>query len=584
MQSTDQSLTSVYTDRLVELYQKHSEDNLFNFLSEILECLGLDCGFSIGCRDPNTGDILVRHCSDETFSIKQKLPLVRIPNGLLIVDRRQQNRIHASNVTSVAKVTQDKKQTQFKPKYYHAIPLEIDDQPYGYLVIRGPKEIVDWPEIKILANHLGPVLSRIDSTTKQERQHNHNSEKLTSLFRMTAVLREIELEGILAGLTELALSTVAGSAACLLLSDSDGENLKVMTDMGVNQANIDSLIHQKEGPIAAYVSKTQQGWVSEGKDEFNDFIACEFLHGLEGFTLLPLSTRQAVGCIFVANPERDTTIDLDFLEVMISLSCLCIDNAMLHQQVVDRAIHKEQLEIAGRVQSRLMPKESPEIKGMTMFGINLPCDDTSGDYFDYIVLPNNNLCFVLADAAGHGIGAAILATNARAMLRALLHSYTENPDLSIICATLNNLMESDLADDKFITMFIGIIEPGTNRLNYASAGHDPPLLIYQPDTGEFTELASTGLPIGMFRDSQYISHESLELRSNTLLILSSDGVPEAMNKQDEFFGKERVKNSIRTYARRLPADLCRGIVNDVLDFRNAAPQRDDITLIGIKID
>jgi len=265
------------------------------------------------------------------------------------------------------------------------------------------------------------------------------------------------------------------------------------------------------------------------------------------------------------------------------LSSLCIDNALLHSEIVEQTIHRQHLKIAGQVQKQLMPESQPEVKGFDICGVNLPADDTSGDYFDFLQLGKNKFCFVLADATGHGIGAALIATTARAMLRTLLLN-NASTSLSDTLQIINELMNDDLPDDKFLTLFLGVIDTEEKTLSYANAGHEPCPIIYDSNTDSFSDFSSHGLPLGMFGGVTYDEATTIDFNEGSLVFLCSDGIPEAHNISKQFYGKDRIKQQISQYNELSSKALVNQITGDVMHFVDCEKQNDDITLMVIKPD
>ena len=138
------------------------------------------------------------------------------------------------------------------------------------------------------------------------------------------------------------------------------------------------------------------------------------------------------------------------------------------------------MQIARDIQRGLLPKEPPEIPGYDVAGLSDPADETGGDTFDFIHLPSGQWAFVIADATGHGIGPALVIAETRAMLRACAHhSKADSASVTQILNTVNYLLAHDLGGGNFVTCFMGIFDPESNEMTYASAGHGP-MIFYPP--------------------------------------------------------------------------------------------------------
>jgi sigma-B regulation protein RsbU (phosphoserine phosphatase) len=166
----------------------------------------------------------------------------------------------------------------------------------------------------------------------------------------------------------------------------------------------------------------------------------------------------------------------------------------------------------------------------------------------------------------------------RSTLRALL---TQGRDLVHLVETMNALVEEAAEPTRFMTLFFGVADGTARKLTYVSAGHDPPL-VYSARRGEFRELESTGVPLGILPCSRYESNE-IDLEAGDLWLFGTDGIWEARNEAGEFYGKERLQKIIAAADTMSVEDLSRRIRDDLRAFHGEAEQRDDITAIFMRV-
>lgn len=241
------------------------------------------------------------------------------------------------------------------------------------------------------------------------------------------------------------------------------------------------------------------------------------------------------------------------------------------------------MEIAQEVQMTLLPQNDYSDKGITASGVSLYCDETGGDYFDFIESETHpgKLHVAVGDVVGHGVGAALLM----ATLRALLRVRVQKPGSAAerINDVNRYLCWDTLQYGNFASLFYLEIEPGLDTIQWIRAGHEPALL-FTPASGAFTELQGTGLVLGLDADIQYNGNVLQLTHQRHLLLIGSDGVWELENEQQERFGKERVKEIIRKYHQSQPAQIIQQITDEVTLFRGNAEQADDITLVVIAFE
>ncbi len=271
--------------------------------------------------------------------------------------------------------------------------------------------------------------------------------------------------------------------------------------------------------------------------------------------------------------------DIELLRTIADLSSMAIENAPLHHQVLEREALREKLRIAGEIQYGLLPQQQPTIPGATLAARNVPCDESSGDYFDFFLLDEHRLGFVVGDATGHGIGAALMTTTVRAFLRALVSS-TDDP--ARLFDRLNDLTVADFREGKFITLFFGVYDVRTRTMTYASAGHSPPLMLYRHEQDTFQYLKATGLPLGILAGTPYEQKTTEPLAVGDFMLLLSDGVHEAASETGTFFGQERLIEVVRAHCDADPETLIDAIYVAVCLFCGSAPQTDDITLLCLR--
>ncbi len=249
-----------------------------------------------------------------------------------------------------------------------------------------------------------------------------------------------------------------------------------------------------------------------------------------------------------------------------------------------KAMEKMQrsLELARAIQQNLLPKTTPKLEGFELSGRCKYCDETGGDYYDFIELTESGpgkMGIALGDVTGHGIGAALLMATARSILRSNAARY--GTDLTQLFEVMNRNLESDTDYDKFITLFYGVLDAKKKSLIWASGGHDPALW-YHSINSKIEELPNTGLPVGVMEDASFEQGGPVLLETGDIIVIGTDGIWEAQNDRGVMFGKERLNEIIIGQSNRSATEICSKVVDEVAYFSALTPQLDDITLIVIK--
>jgi len=247
----------------------------------------------------------------------------------------------------------------------------------------------------------------------------------------------------------------------------------------------------------------------------------------------------------------------------------------------EREKMKQSLEMAMEIQQHLLPQGSPPIEGFDIAGKSIYCDETGGDYYDFIELAelgSGRLGIALGDVSGHGIGAALLMAAARGVLRS--HATRHEADLGELFETLNCHLVRDTGEEQFMTLFYAVLDAKTKSLVWTSGGHDPALWL-QNAGGEIQELPNTGIPLGILEDASYEQAGPIELAGGDIVLVGTDGIWEARNTDGEMFGKDRLREILSDSGNRSAAEIHDRIVEAVHDFRQTRPQEDDVTLVVI---
>jgi serine phosphatase RsbU (regulator of sigma subunit) len=283
--------------------------------------------------------------------------------------------------------------------------------------------------------------------------------------------------------------------------------------------------------------------------------------------------------------EEITQLNKDLLEKSQQLEKTVVELQAAMKKVAKYSKHLEQiiaaLNVAQEVQQSLLPRRPPKEERFDMAGSSLYCDETGGDYFDYIELPrmgSDTYAIVVGDVSGHGISSALLMAGVRAYLRGRV---TQAGSVAEMISDVNRLVSADTIEtNQFMTLFFLVMEAQTGRITWVRAGHDPALL-YSPAEDQFEKLEGQGLPLGV-EESWHYRDYTQTIRPGQILVLTTDGVLEAHNEEGEMFGRDRLKEIIHRYADLGAKGIRLAIIDAVTAFRGEAHQEDDITLVVLK--
>ena len=243
---------------------------------------------------------------------------------------------------------------------------------------------------------------------------------------------------------------------------------------------------------------------------------------------------------------------------------------------------KMSLEQASRIQQTLAPKSDPDVEGYDIAGKSIWCDETSGDYYDFIQpgdWKQEKVGIVVADVIGHGISAALLMTTVRASLRERIHSPGNGP---AIVSHVNNSLVKDIEElNLFVTMFYSEIDLNQKCFRWVHAGHEP-AIVYDAAKDSIEMLGGDGVPLGIMDNWDYEEAE-IGLDSGQIILIGTDGIKEAYNAHGEYFGNDRLMTVVRDHAAKPAKELLKEVFDALDRFRYPAERLDDETLVIIKV-
>ena len=238
------------------------------------------------------------------------------------------------------------------------------------------------------------------------------------------------------------------------------------------------------------------------------------------------------------------------------------------------------LKMAEEVQQNLLPDRSPYLENFDISGTSIYCDETGGDYYDYFLLPDDKLGIVVADACGHGIGAAMLMASVRAFLTSAVGDYQSPAQL---LKDINNHITHDCSKSgRFTTMFFLEINSRTKSLKWVRAGHEP-AVVFHADSQTISHLDGGGLVLGVDESYEFEDNTKSSCQAGDIILIGTDGINETRNTDQEVFGHKRIEQIIRNHAQAPAKVILETIVKEVNAFRGDLAQEDDITLVIIKV-
>ncbi len=242
---------------------------------------------------------------------------------------------------------------------------------------------------------------------------------------------------------------------------------------------------------------------------------------------------------------------------------------------------KQELQIARKVQQSFLPVKKPDFRGLDLAAVCIPAYETGGDYYDFIDVTDQKVAITVGDVSGKGFQAAFYMTFIKGVLHALCLDTNSTVD---ILTKANQLIRKNARRGTFISIIYGIIDLDTFTFSFSRAGHNP-LLHYREKENLLKNMKPNGIALGMTDGvlfEENILETTIHLDEGDIIILYTDGIVEAVNHRNEFYGEKRLHRMIYFHHRKNSQEIIDHVLKDIEKFSDGANQHDDMTLVVIK--
>ena len=302
--------------------------------------------------------------------------------------------------------------------------------------------------------------------------------------------------------------------------------------------------------------------------------------GIRSAMATPLfDNKNVIGILYAdtTDPTRHYTRDeLVAFSMLANVIAVALTHARYDAMEAEKRRLDTELDAARSILQTIIPTVLPEIPGYEVCAHIEPCFEVGGDLYDVSTLPDGRVAVVVGDVAGKGLGAALLVSSLVPLLRAMLEA---DPDLASLTSNLNRQLWRTTDPMRYSTLFLGVLDPATGRLEYVNAGHNPPVLVRAHGAVEI--IGSTGLPVALL-DTGTWKKDELTLQTGDVLALYSDGIPETWRDEDHDYGDERFQDFLVAQRGGTAQEIRDASLKDVSEFRGDAPVGDDVTLLVLR--
>jgi phosphoserine phosphatase RsbU/P len=429
------------------------------------------------------------------------------------------------------------------------------------------------------AANLQPEVRQSILNKRLDRLHHD----LSSVHETSRLLTgPMDLQQVLEIVVKTVAEAIGAEAAGLRLLDENTGELVLKATYGLSEE------YKTKGPVTAGESILNKRALSGEPiivenmltdshfKKYHDEIQKEGLVSNLSIGLLYKNKGIGIMRLYNKRPRLYSEADVSLAQTIASQSAAAIVNARLYAEALEGERMLRQIRLAGDVQRHLIPARPPAVPGLDIAGMYVPCYDVGGDFYDFLPLPDGRLLLSIGDIMGKGVPASL----AMASLRSGLRAYAEQfQDVNELVQRVNIMFCHDVVFGEFATIFCASYDPSHRTLTYCNGGHEPAILLQDQKT---VSLSEGGTVLGIDKKTVYQTH-TIELHTNDMLILYTDGLADAVNFRRESFGRQRIIEAARN-SREMPAEqAAKNILWLMRKYTGLTKRFDDMALVVVKI-
>ena len=422
-----------------------------------------------------------------------------------------------------------------------------------------------------------------------------------------AFTEDIDREHLLRIIVNCARTVTGAKGAAIYLWDVDKEKLVaaivsgmfppvlkvdniVADQLAARAENLEAFVRLEALPadsnsVIGEVARTGKGIHAE-KAESDDRFPWFRQKSLQttSYVAVPLHYREEqLGVLALANREEDKPFsksDFELVQSVADQAAYSLQHAQIYSQLTEKKRLDHDIAVAREIQRILLPSKAPTVEGFNCAALNIPAQQVSGDYFDFIKVDAAHWGVAVADVSGKGVPASLIMAMCRSVLRS---KAAGNHSPAQVLREVNRLLYPDIQEDMFITM-IYLVMDSSGKLTLARAGHEAALLC-KNHFKQIEAIEAPGMALGIDSGDLFdevIKDVTVELSPLDTVVVYTDGINEALDDEGNEFGQEQLKDVLREAGPQSVDFLVKTIVDRVQNFSSGHPQNDDITLAAVQ--
>jgi len=396
---------------------------------------------------------------------------------------------------------------------------------------------------------------------------------------------EMQLDNLLPVIIQKTTEVMDADRSSLFIYDSETQELWSKVAEGLDAKEIRFPVGVGIAGDVAKTLKTSNIQDAYKDERFNPDFDKKTNYRTKSVLCMPMLNNEGelVGVVQVLNKKDGGAFDdqdKNLLEALSVQAAVAIQRAQLLEAFVEKQRIQESLKLAADIQMGMLPKEFPAFpdrEDFDLFASIIPAKEVGGDFYDFFLIDEDHLCFVIGDVSGKGVPAALFMAVTKTHVAASTIPGVEPSD---ILFRANNELCKENDQGMFCTIFYGILNTKTGEVHYSNGGHNPPYIVREDGTNEQVE-GTMGIALGVM-DEMDFGVNTLTLKKGESMYLYTDGVNEAMDIGGNEYSYERLEEFLTSTAGQQTTDIVGGSLSDIESFVGNAEQSDDITVLMVK--
>jgi serine phosphatase RsbU (regulator of sigma subunit) len=475
-------------------------------------------------------------------------------------------------------------------------PLCAGEQVLGIINVAAP----DWSafsprSLALLTNvgsQMGVALERANLFEMLREQR--VLEQAALLKFSSQLLSQASLDDLLNFLVEEIKQLMKADAVAVLLPGAGGRHLyfRAATGWRSDPVGNNHRVPNDDRSGSGRVMQTQQPIILEDvtlvpSEKRSSWMQMDWLQteDFRAAAIVPLLVEgRSIGVLVldVRQPHHFTEAEIHFLQLMANQAALAIEKVRLQQEEMRRVRMEEELAVGRQIQLSMLPREWPQVAGWEIIAFYEAAREVSGDFYDFFPVSKDpeRWAVVIADVSDKGVPAALFMALSRTTIRNTVLRGREPAEALTLA---NRFIQEDSGSDMFLSVVLGMLDTTNGRFTFANAGHTRPLW-WRAASQTCQPLLSSGIVLGVLAEVA-IEEQTVDLAPGDVLVLFTDGVTEAVNRQYEEYGLLRLETAVIQAINQPQATaqtILEAIMADVHHFVDTTPQYDDITLVVVR--